>query len=52
MHILMAQEFDAVAWKLFERTHAQRVFQRFYNVGTGDPHSGALERAVKLGQNA
>ncbi|HEY0760857.1 MAG TPA: TatD family hydrolase [Pyrinomonadaceae bacterium] len=42
------QEFDADREKVIERARAAGV-SIILNVGTGDPHSGALERAVKLG---
>ena len=42
-------EFDADREQLIERAHAAGV-SVILNVGTGDPHSGAFERAVELGQ--
>jgi TatD DNase family protein len=43
------REFDADRDAVIERAHAAGV-SAILNVGTGDPHSGALERAVELGQ--
>lgn len=42
-------EFDADREAMIERAHAAGV-SAILNVGTGDPHSGALERAVELGR--
>ena len=42
-------EFDADRDEVIERAKAARV-SVILNVGTGDPHSGAFERAVALGQ--
>jgi TatD DNase family protein len=42
-------EFDADREQVLERALANGV-QTILNVGTGDPHSEAFERAVKLGQ--
>ena len=41
-------EFDADREEVIERAHAAGV-SVILNVGTGDPHSGAFERAVELG---
>ena len=43
------REFDADREAVIERAQAAGV-AAILNVGTGDPHSGALERAVELGQ--
>ena len=43
-------EFDADRDDVIQRARAAGVFA-ILNVGTGDPHSGALERAVELGRN-
>lgn len=43
------REFDADREEVIERAHAAGV-SVILNVGTGDPHSGALERAVELGK--
>lgn len=43
-------EFDADRAEVIERARAAGV-TTILNVGTGDPHSGAFERAVELGQN-
>ena len=43
------REFDADRDAVIERAQAAGV-SAILNVGTGDPHSGALERAVELGQ--
>jgi TatD DNase family protein len=43
-------EFDADRADVIERAHAAGV-KTILNVGTGDPHSGVLERAVELGRN-
>ncbi|HEX6719447.1 MAG TPA: TatD family hydrolase [Pyrinomonadaceae bacterium] len=42
-------EFDADRDEVIERARAAGV-SVILNVGTGDPHSGAFERAVELGQ--
>ena len=42
-------EFDADREAVIERARAAGV-SLILNVGTGDPHSGAFERAVELGQ--
>ena len=42
-------EFDADREEVIERAREAGV-STILNVGTGDPHSGALERAVELGQ--
>lgn len=42
-------EFDADRDEVIERARAAGV-SVILNVGTGDPHSGALERAVAMGQ--
>ena len=42
-------EFDADREDIIERAHAAGV-SVILNVGTGDPHSGAFERAVELGK--
>lgn len=42
-------EFDADRDQILERARAAGV-SAILNVGTGDPHSGALERAAELGQ--
>ena len=42
-------EFDADRDEIIERAKAAGV-STILNVGTGDPHSGAFERAVALGQ--
>jgi TatD DNase family protein len=42
-------EFDADRDAIIERAHAARV-TTILNVGTGDPHSGAFERAIELGR--
>ena len=42
-------EFDADRAEVIERARAVGV-TTILNVGTGDPHSGAFERAVELGQ--
>ena len=42
-------EFDADRDAIIERAHAAGV-TTILNVGTGDPHSGAFERAVELGR--
>jgi len=43
------QEFDVDREEVIERAHAAGV-SLILNVGTGDPHSGAFERAVELGR--
>jgi TatD DNase family protein len=43
------QEFDADRGEVIERAQAAGV-SIILNVGTGDPHSGAFERAVELGK--
>ena len=43
------QEFDADREEVIERARAAGV-STILNVGTGDPHSGAFERAVELGR--
>lgn len=43
-------EFDADRDEVIQRAHAAGV-SVILNVGTGDPHSGALERAVELGKS-
>jgi len=43
-------EFDADREDAIQRAHAAGV-SAILNVGTGDPHSGAFERAVELGRN-
>ncbi|HKG58174.1 MAG TPA: TatD family hydrolase [Pyrinomonadaceae bacterium] len=43
------QEFDADREEVIVRAHAAGV-SLILNVGTGDPHSGAFERAVELGK--
>lgn len=42
-------DFDTDRKEVVERAHAIGV-STILNVGTGDPHSGALERAVELGK--
>jgi TatD DNase family protein len=42
-------EFDADREEVIQRAHAAGV-SLILNVGTGDPHSDAFERAVELGQ--
>jgi len=42
-------EFDADREEVIQRAHAAGV-SVILNVGTGDPHSGAFERAVELGK--
>src|ERR1700754_2312115 len=43
------EEFDVDREEVIERARAAGV-AAILNVGTGDPHSGAFERAVELGQ--
>ena len=43
-------EFDADREEVIQRAQAAGV-SLILNVGTGDPHSGAFERAVELGKN-
>ena len=43
-------EFDADREEVIERAHAAGV-SAILNVGTGDPHSGAFERAIDLGKS-
>ena len=43
------KEFDADREEVIQRAQAAGV-SLILNVGTGDPHSGALERAVELGR--
>jgi TatD DNase family protein len=43
-------EFDADREDVIQRAHAAGV-SAILNVGTGDPHSGAFERAIELGRN-
>ena len=43
-------EFDADREEVIQRAHAAGV-SVILNVGTGDPHSGAFERAVELGKS-
>ena len=43
------QEFDADRAEVIQRAHAAGV-STILNVGTGDPHTGALERAVELAE--
>ena len=42
-------EFDADRDEVIERAHAAGV-SKILNVGTGDPHSDAFERAIALGK--
>ena len=42
-------EFDADRDAIIERAHAAGV-TTILNVGTGDPHSGAFERAIEVGR--
>jgi TatD DNase family protein len=44
------QEFDADREEVIRRAHAAGV-SLILNVGTGDPHSGAFERAIELGKS-
>jgi len=44
-------EFDADRDEVIERAHAAGV-SKILNVGTGDPHSDAFERAIELGRRA
>jgi TatD DNase family protein len=43
-------EFDADREEVIQRAHAGGV-SAILNVGTGDPHSGAFERAIELGKS-
>ena len=43
-------EFDADREQVIDRAHAASV-TAILNVGTGDPHSGAFERAIELGKS-
>src|SRR5687768_11588995 len=43
-------EFDTDREQVIERAHAADV-SAILNVGTGDPHSGAFERAIELGRS-
>ena len=43
-------EFDADREEIIQRAHAAGV-SAILNVGTGDPHSGAFERAIELGKS-
>ena len=43
-------EFDADREEIIQRAHAAGV-SAILNVGTGDPHSGAFERAIELGRS-
>src|SRR5687768_6710522 len=43
-------EFDADREDVIQRAHAAGV-AAILNVGTGDPHSGALQRAIELGKS-
>jgi len=43
-------EFDADREEVIERAHQAGV-SAILNVGTGDPHSGAFERAIELGKS-
>ena len=43
-------EFDADRDEIIRRAHAAGV-SAILNVGTGDPHSGAFERAIDLGKS-
>jgi len=43
------KEFDADREEVIQRAHSAGV-SLILNVGTGDPHSGAFERAVELGR--
>ena len=43
-------EFDADREDVIQRAHAAGV-TAILNIGTGDPHSGAFERAIELGRN-
>lgn len=43
-------EFDADREDIIQRAHAAGV-SAILNVGTGDPHSGAFERAIELGKS-
>ena len=43
-------EFDADREEIIQRAHAAGV-SAILNVGTGDPHSGAFERAIEVGKS-
>ena len=43
-------EFDADREDVIQRAHAAGI-SAILNVGTGDPHSGAFERAIELGRS-
>ena len=43
-------EFDADREDMIQRAHAAGV-SAILNVGTGDPHSGAFERAIEIGKS-
>ena len=43
-------EFDADREDIIQRAHAAGV-SAILNVGTGDPHSGAFDRAIELGKS-
>ena len=43
-------ELDADREEVIERAHAAGI-SAILNVGTGDPHSGAFERAIELGKS-
>jgi TatD DNase family protein len=43
-------EFDVDREEVIQRAHAAGV-SAILNVGTGDPHSGAFERAIELGRS-
>jgi len=43
-------EFDADREEVIQRAHAAGV-SAILNVGTGDPHSGAFERAIEVGKS-
>jgi TatD DNase family protein len=43
-------EFDSDRVRVIQRAHAAGV-SAILNVGTGDPHSGAFERAIELGKS-
>ena len=46
---IYGHEFDADREEVIQRAHSAGV-SVILNVGTGDPHSGAFERAVELGK--